>query len=542
MHRTQVKTVLLYAAYLLGALLLGVSIHVHFLTAFWGDQDWELLVARMWLDGKKLYIDHVPVTPPLLFYFYALPVAVSRVFPEVEDYQALVAITLVVIAGVILLSDHVIRQHGGFASTRLRIQFAALLCFLLVFHISSSFFADREHLMIVLSMPYLLRWMPGLDGKRFPLWLRLTIGAVAAPGFFLKPHCMLVFAAIQLVTIARTRTLRILRSPENLVIYGLGALYAVILWVFTPEYFTTVLPIAFYTYSALRSPHGGLVSVVLTVALAVVALRPRDRSAYRNDIYYIAALLPFYYLYVIANNGWPYTYLPLMTMALLLNGFALWEFASLHRAKTIGRVRYTVGTALCLLNFALKTMLVLQLCFLVYTHPCRGDRSCTDYYTPFLDVLKGTPEAHSFGVLGMDFQLWARVAKLSGAAWQTRYPQLWMMPKFLIAGDAFYTLHKDIYLYIAYTLAEDLNTKKPAILFAERAEKIYTIALKQPIDWVTAFSTVPVFKDAFSHYVFDRHIDNCTLLPPSTEVMTKHQKGERMTEIDCQYDVWRRKD
>ena len=76
-------------ALVLFTLLLGVSIYVHFTIGFWSDQDWELLVAREWLEGKKLYIDQVPVSAPLIFYIDALPVLLSRHVPFLLDSEAL---------------------------------------------------------------------------------------------------------------------------------------------------------------------------------------------------------------------------------------------------------------------------------------------------------------------------------------------------------------------------------------------------------------------------------------------------------------------
>jgi hypothetical protein len=172
-------------------LLLGLSVYVHFMIGFWGDQDWELLVARMLLDGKKLYVDHVSVIPPLIFYLDTLPVALSLHAGFLEDFQALVLLGLCAIALTIAMCAKLIALHPAFAGNRNRqITFVLLLCFLFVFRIATPFFADREHIFLVLTFPYLLRWMPSLSNARIPMRLRLMTGALAAIGFLIKPHCL----------------------------------------------------------------------------------------------------------------------------------------------------------------------------------------------------------------------------------------------------------------------------------------------------------------------------------------------------------------
>jgi hypothetical protein len=353
-----------------------------------------------------------------------------------------------------------------------------------------------------------------------------------------------LFAAIQFAHILQSRSLRILRSPENITIYGLGILYGIIIWLYTPEYFTLILPLAYFTYSAISGDPGGMYELMLCALFTFIMWRPSDRSPYRKDIYYFTLLLPFYYLYARLNNGWGYAYQPLITGLLLTNGFMLWEFLYVRRMLATTAWRPALGAALCVLNFAMETALMLDYSYDVLSLPCRGDSACPGYYQPFLNEIKIQPPPHSFGTIGLDFALWTRVAKLSGAQWSTRFPQLWMMPKLYIADDTFYNAHLGIFYYVGNALAEDIEQNKPELIFVEVSSLLYSIRMRDPINWVKDFSTIPDFKKAWKHYIYMHSINNCAHFQPSVEAAIKQPKGPgtelKIENLNCHYDVYRR--
>ena len=48
----------------------------------------------------------------------------------------------------------------------------------------------------------------------------------------------------------------------------------------------------------------------------------RASSPVRRDLYYLLLLMPALLLYALANNGWGYTYCPLISIVLLFTGWA----------------------------------------------------------------------------------------------------------------------------------------------------------------------------------------------------------------------------
>ena len=238
----------------LGLLLLGVSVYVQYLGSDYGDKQWELLYAQMWLDGRHLYTDLFAVSPPLIFWVYGLPAALARVTNIETSSHFLIITGLCLIACSVWLSVQLIRLHPGFGSAQMRIEFAALLCFVLIFRTSPIYFLDREHLFLVLIFPYLIRFMPSLYRQPVALKLSIATGILAGIGFCIKPYCLVVWAGVQIFFMLSEKSLRMLRSIENIIIYGIGLIYVASVWLLYPEYFFVVVPMALITYSAARDP------------------------------------------------------------------------------------------------------------------------------------------------------------------------------------------------------------------------------------------------------------------------------------------------
>ena len=511
--------------YLIGAVLLGGSLYVHVLTGNAGDKNWMLLATRMWLEGKKLYIDIFDVNPPLIFWIYALPVYVSMHIPAVSDGNALAIFGLGIVALVIRISCRLIARHPEFANnaTRRR-QFAALLLFLFIFYTSNNFFFDREHIFLLLIFPYMLRFMPELARMRFSLPVRAAIGLLAAIGFCLKPYTLIVFAAVQLSYMGRERKPDILYSVENAIIYVCGIAYLLCIGIFTPDYITVVIPMALATYSGYRSNEllYPIISLII-YGVTFVDFRPRYISPYRKDIYYLLGMAAAFLCYALANNGWGYTYYPLIIMGLLLTAWVLWHHVYLRRHNALAGLPVQsseFGMRACTINLLCNFIYALVSLVSFFSVPsCATNVECKKYNV-LMEEIK-TRHIHSFGVMSYDFHKWAQIGRASGAQWDTRFRHLWMLNKFIVSPQEFTRKNAWILDYLDDAYTDDLNHRKPDALFVESDNQ-----LKLP--WLFAHSQG--FKEAWSHYRYLHRLDICGVVAPGTIMMP-----------DCMYDVYIRR-
>ncbi|MEI6730350.1 MAG: hypothetical protein WCL30_03740, partial [Pseudomonadota bacterium] len=212
------------------------------------EQENLLSYSKSLISGKHLYLDLFSVQPPLIFWLYTIPVSIGSHL-AIEAYQALVVCGCVTVFGVIYISLRLIKISYAFENDKTKqLHFCLLLFVVFVILTNPMYFADRDHLFLILTFPYLLRFMPSIGAV--PLGLRIIIGLAAAIGFCIKPHCFVVWLFIQLAVIWRQRCLRVLFCQENIVIYIITVFYLFCIFVFTPEYINIVLPMASATYSA----------------------------------------------------------------------------------------------------------------------------------------------------------------------------------------------------------------------------------------------------------------------------------------------------
>jgi len=498
-----------------------------------GDKGWLLLAARMWLSGKRLYVDIFETNLPLIVWLYSLPVWLS-LHLGMQDSQLLALLTLLAAGCSVALCDRLLRFHPAFAhDARKRAWHAILLALTFVFWTNISAFGDREHLFLVFAFPYLLRCSPSLTRAALPLSLRLAIACMGAVGFCIKPHCALIFLGVQALTLWRERSLRMLWNLENGIICAGGAAYLLLVWLLAPEFFFNVLPMEWVSYGAYSMGAARIMFFLpslLILGVAFVDFRPRDVSPYRKDILYFLGICVFLLLYVFANNGWGYTFYPLNSMALFAVAWLWWEFRWLKREATARGTltrRLSQGGYACAMVLGANILLTMLPYAIVYSGGMPMPRK-QNIAADLLDVMK---ENHfdTFGGLSPSFKIWPVLARNAGAQMETRYHHLWMMPSFVLGNEAFIRKQAWVPAYVATTLAEDMDRNKPEVMFVDTSPEFFST--RKPLDLIAYFSSTPAFKEAWNHYAWMKRVSHCEDEGPN---------GKKVEQFQCRYDVFRR--
>jgi len=521
--------------YVVIPLLIGASAWVHVMLPAESDKGWLLHAAHRWLEGGRLYVDIFEVNPPLIVMLYALPVWVSTHVAGLADSEALAGLGLAICALSAWAGTCVIRLHPAFAgNTAKQIKFALLLGLIFVFYTKQSYFFDREHILLVLIFPYVLRFMPSLAERTPSLRLRIIIGCMAAVGFCVKPHTIIIFAALQLFTLLRTRSFAALLSLENRIIAALGVLYVLSIWIFTPEYFQTVLPMALETYSSFGSINSGPSTYLppFFVGMGVIFAHFRAQATpYRKDVYYLVGVSVAFLVYALANNGWDYTYNPLYCLLMFISAWLLWEYDWLrgeYETRGMPTQNILFGLRGCVIVLTVNAAYIVIYLLAMASNmknirtPCDENPQCP--YTPQAKYMV-EHQYHSFGTMTLDFSNWITLMRLTGAHWETRFNHLWMMSKLMQSGAGFRADHRWIAEIVAKGFAEDLDRHKPDMLFVDNSPGF--IGWPHSFDLPGYFSEVPAFKEAWSHYRFADSLNFCGNYGNSAP-------------ISCRYDVYSR--
>lgn len=276
-------------------------------------------VAGRWLDGFRLYVDVIDVNPPLIFALSLIPELASRCL-GIASGTAFTLAVLLLAAGSLLLAGRVLRASPGLFGPVQQNLLLPLLAFLLIVY-PDDMFGQREHLMLIASMPYLLAATARGAGSRLPGRLLCVVMALAGFGFALKPHFLLAPCLIELALIIAARRI-CLRDPA-LWALSLGPAVQVFLILFvTPEYLTEIVPLGLRLYVEQGEAMWGVATgsligptLAVLVLLGGMAVFVRGMRLPRvASLYVLAGAVAA----VVQAKGWSYQSLPATAGCVLL--------------------------------------------------------------------------------------------------------------------------------------------------------------------------------------------------------------------------------
>lgn len=384
-----------------------------------GDAAWALYVAKHALQGQRLYHDIVEINPPLAFWLNLPVVGVASLLhiSEVLSYR----ITVVLLtAASLYFCGHLI------GSSRERCEWPGVLGLLLLLIFVSitmaiGYFGEREHLLVILSLPYICvvwcraeGWSPG--ARRAAL-----AGLLAAVGIALKPYFILFWVSTATYTWLATRGRPVWRDPEHLVIAGSHAIYAAAILTLAPGYLELVRRLGTTYLAFSRKPLTNILvrDIHPLTIVAALAVFPISRLAhYRRLGGVLASASGGLLLAALAQQkGFGYHFYPGVALAMALLGLI---------ALVKNDPRYPIAGAtsrvLAVMVFSACAALFLRTAFGRALGPPDGRTSSIRQLSAFLGARAGGREVAILSTrLGDAFPL----VLDSGVDWGLRTPHLW---------------------------------------------------------------------------------------------------------------------
>jgi hypothetical protein len=315
--------------------VIGMTAVCLLLQPSWSDQSWYLYAASRLLDGAHLYgADIQDTNPPLILWMSTIPVALGRAI-GVTSRTGMVLSLILLTWGIICW---LLRLNAGPNRVSAK-QFAPWLASLLV-AVTTIFpnatlqgglkdvFGQREHIIVLLVLPYLFAVVRRLEARRLPASEAILVGFAAAVGFSLKPQYLFVVAGIEVLIIHRTRDFRHIIRPE-LVTLALGGLtYCIAVWTFTPDYIKAVIPINVRVYGYWNHltllemiDQGNSLRAIATAVFALIVLRGSGSERLASTL--LVAGVAAFVAYLIQGKGWAYHLLPCQMFILLSLGISI---------------------------------------------------------------------------------------------------------------------------------------------------------------------------------------------------------------------------
>lgn len=317
----------------------------------WPDWDtaWLITVARRIRDGAALYSNElIEVNPPTIIDFarLALTLGESTGISGVGGWRVLVfaiellavALSFIVLHKVFDGEDRPLLAPAGVALA------TALTC------LPGMNFGQREHLILLLCVPYVLSTAAHLDGIDLSAVTRGVHGAMLALAMSIKPHYALVPLCVEATVLAMARRRRAWLRPETVCAVATSAALAVVQLVRYPDYLTFAVPFAvrFYQNYTPLSLSLTYAAYLGGAALAVAAARYLGVRVVTQTLV-LAAGVGATLAMLLQGKGWDYHFVPARgllflaaTLALLSLGNAVVQtwvrrhpWLSLHRVAAI---------------------------------------------------------------------------------------------------------------------------------------------------------------------------------------------------------------
>ena len=293
--------------------------------ALWGrpspDVAWFFYLADRMLQGERLYRDVVEVNPPLIVWLN-LPVAALARAAAVPAEMVYGAALLVLIGVSLALAARLLPEEEPWRAPGVR-PVALLLGLVVLLPLAGKDFGEREHLLLILTLPYTLLVIARAGGRSPGRALALAVGVMAGVGFTLKPYFVPLWLALEAYLVRARPSPPPWRRPETVAVVGVGLLYGAAVLLFTPEYFDLARTFGGLYWSYLRGPlwltaflgEGSALPLLALLAFAVLYRRDPGGHVWRVLAIAVgAAVLSA----LLQGKGWRYHFYPAMGYGLLL--------------------------------------------------------------------------------------------------------------------------------------------------------------------------------------------------------------------------------
>lgn len=423
------------ATAVLAALLLLLGVLPSLIGRLNSDVAWLVYVGERVVEGADLYGTVIETNPPLAVWLTLPAASIASVTP-VDALRLFNGLVAVAAGAVLWCAWRLLGDSAGRGERALT--FLAVVA-IGMFVVPGLAFAQREHLAVVATFPYLLNVGLGGAGEARSTGSDVTRGVLAGLGFGLKPHFLLVVLAAEGWLWFRDRgDYRLLRPAPSALAATLVA-YAAAVLVLEPDYLRVLgeLVLPNYPYNSPRSLLGGLGSagaLVTYAGLSATLLTARLRAELDSLAAFFAVLAVVWLaVAVVQRQTFGYHYLPAVLCSMFALGASLTgpalavpdvpaedgpETGTGGRRSRLGTVVGAAVLALFVGVYASRGATQL-----VWTWSEEGE----EYRR--LRAVVGAAGGESPVVAGLNFSPWPAFPLVNDteAVWAPRHPVLWLI-------------------------------------------------------------------------------------------------------------------
>jgi hypothetical protein len=284
------------------------------------DVSWLIHASSRWFAGGSYSQDFFDPDPPMILYL-SLPVSlIAKQFSLslTETFRGY----LFCLCAISLLSCHQLLKSIFSVKDKLVSRFFLATIAFVFLLIPTYELGQRENLLLILMMPYLLCAHLRIENKNINRYFGIFIGLFAAFGFALKPYFIITFILLEIYVILRTKSILALVRSETLTIISILAIYAASLFIFYPDYLFIIIPYASRHYAGFNDS----LKTLLTYPPAIYCffsllfyLALKNFNSYKSLLTVLAiALIGLLISFYLQHAIFYYRIIPAFSIAILL--------------------------------------------------------------------------------------------------------------------------------------------------------------------------------------------------------------------------------
>lgn len=455
--------------------------------------------AAMMLQGETYTHAIFEPNPPLIFYLHMLPLIMSKITGIKIIYClpiSLLSLIFICVACSHYLFKKLFKNNAPLIYS-MSYTFAVILLLMPVVA-----FGQREHLFLMLTLPYLLLAACRLDKISIRPSFALLVGLMAGIGFSIKPFFLPTLLLIELLLVLRQKKFWGWVRIESVMASLLIVLYVLSVIVFFPMYWQVVLPLWMSYYQSIVQPWWVLFFypyfLFCCAALLLSNITKKNEQNASLKAVFRFAIVGCLIAFLIPRVVWYYHVFPAFSLSCLYFVLFIQELAD-KVTKSSARVMNLLRIAV--MGLAVFSMPILASVWgtvsrVSYFHSDNPLRQLTGFLNR-----QGPNTSYDFFSMTLhlyDLEYYSSaiyVGNVSFFGWE--YNRL--------SPQRYSKAYRDkILLSMLNIVRHDLDDKKPQFVIVDIPSS--QILLKQRIDYPKEYSRNTHFRKAWSHYAYSTTI------------------------------------
>ncbi|WP_245417614.1 hypothetical protein [Aminobacter sp. AP02] len=447
------------------------------------DVTWQMWIARQLLGGATLYRDILELNPPLWFWM-ALPVESMAQKFGIPSVQAMIAavfllatIALALLSA--LLAERTARERG----------LLLVAAFVATIIVPLPDFAQREHLALICALPYVALIARRADSLPTNWKIAAAAALIAGAGLALKHYFVLVPMVLEIWLLLKQRRNWTPLRAELIVLSSIGALYAVAVVVFAPDFLGTMVPMVNLAYAGYETTFVDQFArpYLALWALCAFALWKQRSEATSLTVAAALAALAFSLAYFAQQKGWRYHSIPATSLALFATA-TLWH-----------RLRWKSTTLPAGVAMAAAVFVPIYASLVHGPHQNLVEKEVNDLLSdskPGKTVVMLTANPSS---------IWPMVED-AGLKWPSRHFTFWMVHTIFAYQNEHGQLSSELERLaqdVRQQTVEDFTCNPPEMILVDD----FRYSRSPGFDIVDFFSENAEFRQLFAHYDLVRQVD-----------------------------------